>query len=64
MSSESAVSFSAPATAPVSENLSELQCQQADRLAELIGRDPEAMLGVLEYWLGPSSDKGCARVDD
>ena len=64
MPSESAVGVSVSVSAPVGPTPDELQCQQADRLAELIGRDPEAMLGVLEYWLGPTSGKGCARVDD
>lgn len=64
MSTDSAVGDLATASEPAGLTQEELQCQQADRLAELIGRDPEAMLGVLEYWLGPASDKGCARVDD
>ena len=64
MTPESVVGDSISMTSSVTLTTEELQRQQADRLAELIGRDPEAMLGVLEYWLGPTSDKGCARVDD
>jgi hypothetical protein len=64
MSSESAVGDSAPARVAIGPTPEELHCQQADQLAELLGREPEMLLDVLDYWLGPTSGKGCPRVDD
>jgi hypothetical protein len=39
------------------------QCHQVERLQEAIRREPEAALGVLQYWLGSESAQGHTRVD-
>jgi hypothetical protein len=36
---------------------------QRGRLNRVAGRDPAAVLGVLEYWLAPQTGEGESRAD-